>query len=127
MNRKYEAYSPPVSELTLAREERGNFGDGYGTVRVTKQTMTLKTLKIQFYHLYLTRDVSPDSFCFKRTFSVSSHRGNTVRFSRRGQRGLDENPKSFSALIEKAISRFNGMISRNGGRPLIGVLVKDLG
>jgi hypothetical protein len=65
-----------------------------------------------------------------RLFSVSSIprivKDSKVRFSQKGRKGLEDNSKSFSALIESAIKRFNGMISQKGGRPLIGVLIRDL-
>jgi len=38
--------------------------------------------------------------------------------------GLDNMSKSFSWHIEKALKRFNGIVSRKGGKPLIGLLLK---
>jgi len=63
----------------------------------------------------------------RRLFSVSFPSLDRVRFSEKGRKGLDDNSKTFSALIEKAIQRINGMVSRNRGRPLIGFLIRNLG
>jgi hypothetical protein len=43
------------------------------------------------------------------------------------QQGLEDHSKSFGFYIEKALSKFNGMISRNGGRALIGFLLEKVG
>lgn len=40
---------------------------------------------------------------------------------------LESKDSKFGSLIEKGIKRFNGVISRNRGRSLIGILVKYLG
>jgi len=42
------------------------------------------------------------------------------------KRSLEDNSPSFEALIQADIDKFNGMIFRKGGRPLIGYLKTNL-
>lgn len=43
------------------------------------------------------------------------------------QQGLESHSNSFGFYIERSLKKFNGMITRNGGRSLIGFLLEKIG